>query len=157
MAPRSRSGLRTCGQPGDPATAVGQALSTDMISVVCVPHNPHSSPTDLQSYELCSDMIDVVIDVSCIYGSGEGESPAYDARSSSVIKLNNGLVLYLREVTRYLALVCLLREENFKKHGLIDYNFHCFRTAIQEVCLPSISCLVLSAPLPSFFFFFFED
>ena len=84
-------------------------------------------------------MIDVVIDVSCIYGSGEGESPAYDARSSSVIKLNNGLVLYLREVTRYLALVCLLREENFKKHGLIDYNFHCFRTAIQEVRLLSIS------------------
>lgn len=25
----------------------------------------------MQSYELCSDMIDVVIDVSCIYGLGE--------------------------------------------------------------------------------------
>jgi Ras-related GTP-binding protein C/D len=40
---------------------------------------------------------------------------------------------YLREVNRYLALVCLLREENFEKHGLIDYNFHCFKEAIQEV------------------------
>jgi Ras-related GTP-binding protein C/D len=27
-----------------------------------------SSPVDMQSYELCCDMIDVVIDVSSIYG-----------------------------------------------------------------------------------------
>ena len=27
-----------------------------------------SSPVDMQSYELCCDMIDLVIDVSCIYG-----------------------------------------------------------------------------------------
>ncbi|CAO3618145.1 unnamed protein product [Cunninghamella blakesleeana] len=27
-----------------------------------------SSPVDMQSYELCSDMIDVVIDIECIYG-----------------------------------------------------------------------------------------
>ncbi len=27
-----------------------------------------SNPVDMQTYELCSDMIDVVIDVSCIYG-----------------------------------------------------------------------------------------
>ena len=27
-----------------------------------------SSPVDMQSYELCCDMIDVVIDISCIYG-----------------------------------------------------------------------------------------
>jgi hypothetical protein len=34
---------------------------------------------DMQSYELCSDMIDVVIDVSCIYGlhgKSNGESKA---------------------------------------------------------------------------------
>lgn len=28
-----------------------------------------SSPVDMQSYELCCDMIDVVIDLSSIYGS----------------------------------------------------------------------------------------
>ena len=28
----------------------------------------YSAPVDMQSYELCCDMIDVVIDVSCIYG-----------------------------------------------------------------------------------------
>ena len=33
----------------------------------------------------------------------------------------------------YLALVCLIREANFEKRGLIDYNFNCFRKAIDEV------------------------
>lgn len=88
----------------------------------------------MQTYELCSDMIDVVIDVSCIYGAKEeGEALAYDSGSQSVIRLNNGMVLYLREVNRYLALVALIREESFDKHGLIDYNFSCFRKAISEV------------------------
>lgn len=35
-----------------------------------------------------------------------------------MIKLSNGMVLYLREVNKYLALVCILREDNFDKHGM---------------------------------------
>lgn len=34
---------------------------------------------------------------------------------------------------RFLSLVCLLREDVFEKQGLIEYNFHCFREAIQDV------------------------
>jgi Ras-related GTP-binding protein C/D len=49
-----------------------------------------SNPVDMQTYELCSDMIDVVIDVSCIYGlKGKDDALAYDADSASVIKLSN--------------------------------------------------------------------
>lgn len=97
-----------------------------------------SNPVDMQSYELCSDMIDVVIDVSCIYGvkydaDGESESVAYDSDSSSVIRLSNGMVLYLREVNNYLALVGLLREENFKKRGLIDYNIDVFKSTLEQL------------------------
>ncbi|KAG5185866.1 Gtr1/RagA G protein conserved region-domain-containing protein [Tribonema minus] len=110
-----------------------------------------SNPVDMQSYELCSDMIDVVIDVSCIYGmrddganahdgagsnrGEESEGMAYDSESSSVIRLNNGMVLYLREVNAYLALVCLLRADNFHKKGLIDYNINCFKAALSKVFL----------------------
>ena len=47
----------------------------------------------------------------------EDEATAFDNKSSSTIKLNNGTVLYLREVTRCLALVCILREESFDKQG----------------------------------------
>lgn len=41
--------------------------------------------------------------------------------------------MYLREVNRHLALICILREDSFDKQGLIDYNFGCFRKAIQQV------------------------
>ena len=34
-------------------------------------------------------------------------------------------------VCRFLALVCLLKDD--ERQGLIEYNFHCFREAIQEV------------------------
>ncbi|KAJ8683785.1 hypothetical protein QAD02_019577 [Eretmocerus hayati] len=79
-------------------------------------------------------MIDVVIDVSCIYGLREEvEGAAFDSQSSSLIKLNNGTILYLREVNKFLALVCILREDNFDRQGVIDYNFLCFRNAIQQV------------------------
>lgn len=136
-----------------------------------------SSPVDIQSYELCSDMIDVCIDVECIYGA-QGTSPnnlsladtpeqqnsfnghtplsitdsvnmeqgfldqdyqqdtqrsTPDAEASSLIKLDNGDVLYMREVNRLLVLICLLRQDNFEKHGIIDYNFQCFKEAVTEV------------------------
>ena len=45
------------------------------------------------------------------------ENGEFDRDSSSVIKLTNGTVMYLREVTKYLALVCILREESFEKQG----------------------------------------
>lgn len=58
---------------------------------------------------------------------------AFDNKTSSLIKLNNNTILYLREVNKFLALVCILREENFNKQGVIDYNFLCFRDAIGQV------------------------
>lgn len=85
----------------------------------------------MQSYELCCDMIDVVIDLSSIYGSDSGT--AFDDQSSSLIKLNNSTVLYLREVNKFLALVCILREYSFSRQGVIDFNFLCFREAIHKV------------------------
>uniref|UniRef100_A0A6G1SNI5 Ras-related GTP-binding protein C n=1 Tax=Aceria tosichella TaxID=561515 RepID=A0A6G1SNI5_9ACAR len=92
------------------------------------------APVDMQSYELCCDMIDVIIDISCIYGVDENDGSAFDEQSFSVIKLNNGTALYLREVNKFLALVCILREENFnEKQGVIDYNFQCFKQAIKDV------------------------
>lgn len=47
--------------------------------------------------------------------------------------MNNNTILYLREVNKFLALVCILREDNFHKQGIIDYNFLCFREAIERV------------------------
>lgn len=41
--------------------------------------------------------------------------------------------MYLREINKFLALVCILREYNFSRQGVIDYNFLCFRDAIHKV------------------------
>lgn len=47
----------------------------------------------------------------------EQDPAAFDEQSFSLIKLNNGTVLYLREVNKFLALVCILREDNFDHKG----------------------------------------
>ncbi|XP_072466072.1 ras-related GTP-binding protein C isoform X1 [Notamacropus eugenii] len=128
-------------------SGIEKAFLFDVVSKIYIATD--SSPVDMQSYELCCDMIDVVIDVSCIYGVSDpssdlkemgrrglkedGSGSAYDKESMAIIKLNNTTVLYLKEVTKFLALVCILREESFERKGLIDYNFHCFRKAIHEV------------------------
>lgn len=88
---------------------------------------------DMQSYELCCDMIDVVIDVSCIYGltSGDETTPAFDRYSQASIRLNNGTILHLREVNRFLALVCILGDNALEKQGnetevmIIRCQFEC--------------------------------
>lgn len=64
---------------------------------------------------------------------GSSDEAAFDSQSSSVIKLNNSTVLYLREVNKFLSLVCILREDNFSRQGVIDYNVLCFREAISQV------------------------
>jgi len=111
---------------------IEKAFLFDVISKIYVATD--SSPVDMQSYELCCDMIDVVIDVSCIYGLGEQvDTTAFDNQSASIIRLNNSTILFLKEVNKVLALVCILREENFEHEGLIDYNFTCFRKAIEKV------------------------
>ncbi|KND00819.1 uncharacterized protein SPPG_03925 [Spizellomyces punctatus DAOM BR117] len=121
-------------------SGIEKAFLFDVLSKIYIATD--SSPVDMQSYELCSDMIDVILDVSSIYGISDKDSPSStstptsptaDGDAHALIRLNNGMVLYLREVNQHLALVCLLREDNFEKQGLIDYNFRCFREAILEV------------------------
>ncbi|OCT94370.1 hypothetical protein XELAEV_18012041mg [Xenopus laevis] len=46
-------------------SGIEKAFLFDVVSKIYIATD--SSPVDMQSYELCCDMIDVVIDVSCIY------------------------------------------------------------------------------------------
>ncbi|KAF9896192.1 hypothetical protein BX616_007956, partial [Lobosporangium transversale] len=179
-------------------SGIEKAFLFDVISKIYIATD--SSPVDSQSYEICSDMIDVIIDISSIYGraaigaksqgyledqhdahddwtqqqdghndyessngrqgnnhqqisGNDSSSQAVASISSragslnnqptqqtsgnheafSVIKMGNGTVLYLREVNKYLALICLLRAETFEKQGLIDYNVQCFKEAMDQV------------------------
>uniref|UniRef100_A0A3B3U6Y7 Ras-related GTP-binding protein n=1 Tax=Poecilia latipinna TaxID=48699 RepID=A0A3B3U6Y7_9TELE len=75
-------------------SGIEKAFLFDVVSKIYIATD--SSPVDMQSYELCSE-----------------PDP-----SLAIIKLNNSTVLYLKEVTRFLALVCILREESFERKGL---------------------------------------
>lgn len=126
---------------------IEKAFLFDVVSKIYVATD--SNPVDLQTYELCSDMIDVVIDVSGIYGGEKPEDSvsnaapasvvpglAYDTDSASTIKLSNSYTLYLREVSNYLALVCLMRNESFSNSSLVEYNVALFRQAITTMFGP---------------------
>lgn len=136
-------------------SGIEKAFLFDVVSKIYIATD--CAPVDMQTYELCCDMIDVVIDLSDIYGltseaKANQEQTAFDSHSSSLIKLNNNTILYLKEVNKFLALVCILREENFIRQGslkaflcninqanpkllsgVIDYNFLIFREGISQV------------------------
>ncbi|KAJ1494042.1 hypothetical protein T484DRAFT_2633413 [Baffinella frigidus] len=62
----------------------------------------------------------------------EGELLAFDQHSASIVTLSDGKVLYMREVAKDLALVCLMRSENLQRQGLIDYNVQ----ILKQVSIP---------------------
>lgn len=68
----------------------------------------------MQLYELCCDMLDLATDISTIYGRPGSQ---FDQQAGSLVRLSNETVLYLREVGQDLALVCIIRMDNFKNHG----------------------------------------
>ena len=116
-----------------------KAFLFDVASKIYIAENPPAL-ADSDRYELSADMIDVVIDVLCIYGSDDGSGGVgFDSEACSVIHLNGTRdgddcdVLYLRQVSSELAVVCILREENFTSKGLVDYNIEMFKKALDSV------------------------
>ncbi|KAN0115201.1 Gtr1/RagA G protein conserved region domain containing protein [Hyaloscypha variabilis] len=91
-----------------------------------------SSPVDMPSYEICSDYIDVIVDISEIYGWNRPddyierlEGPPYNKKledqvackdAESCIVLTDGRrPILLREVNKYLALVAVVKEGAYSK------------------------------------------
>jgi Ras-related GTP-binding protein C/D len=99
-----------------------------------------SSPMENQTYEICSDMIDVVLDMSGIYGEENGGESYFDANSMSLIKISNcwksdgdKSALYLRFIDSNLALIAIISEENYDKPHLLNYNIEMFRNTVKKV------------------------
>lgn len=99
-----------------------------------------TSPGDLSTYETCSDYIDVIVDISEIYGwdrppeENGAEYGNQEAESLITMERKGCGYLYLREVNKYLALVCIMGEDSpADKKALIDYNVSAFQKALAEV------------------------
>lgn len=68
---------------------IQKAFLFDVISKIYIATD--SAPVDMRHYEICSELIDVLIDVTCIYGVDEeaGGGSKFDKKSSSIIRLEN--------------------------------------------------------------------
>jgi Ras-related GTP-binding protein C/D len=78
----------------------------------------------------------IIIDISNIYSPKDVEGIACDDLSYTCVKLNNELFLYLKQVNKYLAFVCVIRDEVFAENrGIMDYNLTLFKDSVREILL----------------------
>lgn len=111
-------------------------------------------PVDMACYEMCSDYIDVIVDVSELYSwdhpdrkpkgdqiqEAESHVVLHDETMIHLMEMNKYVSLNFRcfrpsaNVSRYLCLVSVLRHPQAKeKKGLIDMNCRTFQDALQDV------------------------
>ncbi|KAH3901778.1 probable GTP-binding protein GTR2 [Saccharomycodes ludwigii] len=97
-----------------------------------------SSPVDIQTYEVCAEFVDVILDLENLYKSTE-TTGFMDKEMMGVSKLNNGVYIYLKQMIRGLALVGLIRtnttgnNNNNNFLAVIDYNVDIFKKGLQEI------------------------
>ncbi len=109
-----------------------------------------SSPVDMGCYEICSDFIDVVVDISSIYGwerpkdyieSLEGppwnrtlnEQMGCTEAEATVVLKDGRRPIVLREVDRYLALVGVLREGGAERLPMVRANVETVVRGLEKV------------------------
>lgn len=99
-----------------------------------------SSPNESQTYEMCTDIIDVVLDMSGIYGDqkeNEETDSYFDDSSTCSIKINafnnSKNILFLKFIHKNLALIAVINEENYERNNLLDYNINVFRQAVKTI------------------------
>jgi Ras-related GTP-binding protein C/D len=90
-----------------------------------------SNPSDLNAPSLCSDAIDVQLDISGIYG----HLNIFDEESCAVIQLSDNRGLILREMGSYIVLVCLVQftgTDDELSLGLAQHNFSSFKSSFAK-------------------------
>lgn len=126
-----------------------------------------STAVDPLTYEVCTDFIDVTIDLDKLYDSndqgtlpdavvgGDSNTESGNANANgtisrrptdpkaapimttrplkSISRMHNGVVLYLCQMIRGLALVGFIRNETPQKMALIDYNVEIFSQSLQRI------------------------
>jgi Ras-related GTP-binding protein C/D len=110
-------------------------------------------PVDMSCYEMCSDYIDVIVDISELYSwdhpdrkpkgdqNQEAESHVvlHDETMIHLMEMNKYVALFqicgnFTDIYRYLCLVSVIRNPEAKeKKGLIDMNCRTFQQALNDV------------------------
>ncbi|KAL1872900.1 GTP-binding protein gtr2 [Paecilomyces lecythidis] len=94
-------------------------------------------PVDMSCYEMCSDYIDVIVDISELYSWDHPDRKPKGEQmreAESHVMLHDGSMIHLMEMNKYLCLVSVIRNpEAAEKKGLIDMNCRTFQNALNEV------------------------
>ena len=89
---------------------IEKAFLFDLVSKIFVATD--SGPIDISHYEICSELIDVLIDISCVFTGGKVIRFNENCTTIKLKTTGDGeqgkTFLYLREVHESLALVCLI-------------------------------------------------
>lgn len=102
-----------------------------------------SNPVDIQTYEVCAEFVDVTLDLFDLYKNtlSENENSVNDNKPvtpelKNVSELGNGVVLYLRQMIRGLALVALIRPKESDIESCLtiaDYNIDIFKKGLEDI------------------------
>ncbi|QGA15174.1 hypothetical protein EYB26_002830 [Talaromyces marneffei] len=94
-------------------------------------------PVDMSCYEMCSDYIDVIVDISELYSWEHADRKAKGEQmreAESHVILQDRSMIHLMEMNKYLCLVSVIRNPDAnEKKGLIDMNCRVFQEALNEV------------------------
>ncbi|KAL1891135.1 GTP-binding protein gtr2 [Ceratocystis pirilliformis] len=129
-----------------------KAYLFDVVSKIYIATD--NSPADMPSYEICSDYIDVILDISEVFGSwtrpaenatrlegnawAEGAPPkiadqvAYSGAESCLVLHDTSRPIMLREVDKHLALVAIMKEESYAKMPLVTMNVEIVAKGLQQ-------------------------
>jgi len=96
-------------------------------------------PVDMACYEMCSDYIDVIVDISELYSWDHPERKPKGSQipeAESHVILHDKTMIHLMEMNKYLCLVSVIKNPDAKdKKGLIDMNCRIFQDSLNEVFL----------------------
>ncbi|KAL8757331.1 MAG: hypothetical protein Q9184_004230 [Pyrenodesmia sp. 2 TL-2023] len=100
-----------------------------------------TSPANMPAYELCSDYINAIMDLSDMYVYDRPQKQASDARAKDIgTQTAESLVccvrhhtLYLREINAFLALIGVSKEPKFvQEKAMVDFNVQTFQDTILQ-------------------------
>ncbi|XBW36110.1 hypothetical protein QEN19_001686 [Hanseniaspora menglaensis] len=112
-----------------------------------------SSPVNILSYEVCSEFIDVTLDLKDLYEEVDGHGVVSKKQNMKAFsKLNNNFNIYLNEVYKNLCVVILINDNtttpisnsgseqagtesitNKMLLTLIDYNFNVLKSTLKDI------------------------
>lgn len=127
-------------------SGVEKAFLFDAVSKIYLATD--SSPVDVETYQVCSDFVDVALDLGSLYSESmgsQGLTPIHTSQSSlssrspekerilCTSRFQNGTVIYLAQMLQGLLLVGMSTAESSQKMTLIEYNVQILREGLEKI------------------------